>query len=51
MQFQKTGRQFAIMGINKDGKVILFENTSKVPFNVASDISLEGYAFELIYKD
>lgn len=51
MQFQKTGRQFAIMGINKDGKVILFENTSKVPFNVTSDISLEGYAFELIYKD
>ncbi|MCR4727216.1 MAG: hypothetical protein K5796_01010 [Lachnospiraceae bacterium] len=50
-QYQKAGRQYAIMGIDKDGKVNLFKNNSTVSGRVESDIDIEGYAFVLIAKD
>lgn len=48
---QKTGREYAVMGIDKNGRVTVFTDTDKQPFVLTSRLYLEGYAFELIYKD
>ena len=48
---QKTGREYAVMGIDKNGRVTVFTDTDKQPFMLTSRLYLEGYAFELIYKD
>jgi hypothetical protein len=49
---QKKGREYAIMGIDKEGNVIVFYDTDITnPYLVKADIELEGYAFELIYRD
>ena len=50
-QYQKAGRQYAIMGIDKDGKVKFFNNNSTVPGRVEANVDIEGYAFVLIAKD
>jgi len=48
---QKTGREFAIMCINKDGEVFVYNNTSESAGTFTADIDFEGYAMCLIYKD
>ena len=48
---QKTGRQYAVMGIDKNGKVTVFYDTDNKPFLFTSKLNLEGYAFALIYKE
>jgi hypothetical protein len=48
---QKTGRQYAVMGIDKNSKVTVFYDTDNKPFLFTSKLNLEGYAFALIYKE
>ena len=50
-QFQKPGRQYAVMAIDKNAVVHLYPNTSKIPNIFNSKLDFEGYAFYLIYKD
>ena len=45
------GRQFALLGIDKNGKVMVFNDLDEVPEVLAVMVNIEGYAFELIYKD
>lgn len=48
---QKTGRQYAVMGMDKNGKVTVFYDTDNKPFLFTAKLNLEGYAFALIYKE
>ena len=48
---QKTGRQYAVMGIDKNGKVTVVYDTDNKTFLFTSKLNLEGYAFALIYKE
>lgn len=48
---QKPGRKFAIMCIDKDGKVYVYHNTSEIRDLFIADIDFEGYAMCLIYRD
>ena len=45
------GRQFALLGVDKTGQVTIFPDLDADPDTLAVMINLEGYAFELIYKD
>ena len=51
-EFINAKRQYALLGMNKAGQVILFadtdQNLNTVTVNLAN---MDGYAFELIYKD
>ena len=50
--FQKKGREYAVMAVDENGKVHLYNNTvGRSPFVFTSGINLNGYAFNLIYKD
>lgn len=50
-EWQKSGRTFALIGINKNGNTRIFtdEDLSDTTFTTTLDI--EGYAFSLIYTD
>ena len=50
-QYQKAGRQFAIMGIDQSGKVETFPDTDTSEATVTVNLSLSGYALDLVYKD
>ncbi|MCR5267727.1 MAG: hypothetical protein K6E16_04355 [Lachnospiraceae bacterium] len=50
-QLQKTGRKYAVMALDKNGNVLIYQNQSVYPFIFSSDIAIEGYAFELIWQD
>ena len=50
-EFRKAGRTFAIQALDKSGKVRLLPDRDNNPNTITVDVNLEGYAFELIYKD
>ena len=51
-EYQKAGREYAIMGIDKNGKVKVFQPIAyAAPYIFFVPIDIEGYAFALIYKD
>ncbi len=50
-EYQKAGRTFAIMALDKNGKAWTFADTDTNPATVTATINVEGYAFALIYKD
>ena len=50
-EYQKTGRTFAIMGLDKKGKAWIYPDTDSNPATVTANVNFEGYAFALIYKD
>ena len=51
-EYIKAGRQFALLGMNKAGQVILFADTDRNPNTVTvSLVNMDGYAFDLIHKD
>lgn len=53
-QYQKPGRQYAVMAIDKNAVVHLYQNkgnTVKIPYIFTNKLDFEGYAFCLIYKD
>ncbi|MCR5734814.1 MAG: hypothetical protein K6G22_09440 [Lachnospiraceae bacterium] len=49
--YQKPGRKFAIMALDKYGKVHLLTDTDKLDNVFTAPFDIEGYAFELIYMD
>ncbi len=50
-EFQKAGRTFAIMALDKNGRAWVYADTDNNPNTVTATINVEGYAFALIYKD
>jgi hypothetical protein len=50
-EFQKAGRTFAIMALDKNGRAWVYADTDTNPATVTATINVEGYAFALIYKD
>ena len=49
--FQKKGRVFAVLGIDKWGKVHLFTNVGIYENLLTVNVDFEGYAFDLVYID
>ena len=50
-QHLKEGRTFRILGIDKNGNVKEFPDTDKQADTITVNLDIEGYAFDLIYKD
>ena len=51
-EYIKAGRQYALLGMNKAGQVVLFTDTDRNPNTVTVSLAnMDGYAFVLIYKD
>ncbi len=50
-EYRKAGRQFAILAMGKNGNVVLLSDTDTSPNTITVALNIEGYAFELIYKD
>ena len=50
-QYQKTGRTYAVMAMDKYGQIHIYQDTDALPFVFTSPLNFEGYAFNLIYKD
>ncbi len=50
-EFQKAGRTFALIGVDKTGKPWTFADVDDNPYTITANINVEGYAFALIYKD
>lgn len=49
--YQKSGRQFAFLAMDKKGKVILLPDQDVLANTVTVTPNIEGYAYVLIYKD
>ncbi len=49
--YQKSGRQFAFLAMDKNGKVVLLPDQDVLANTVTVTPNLEGYAYVLIYKD
>lgn len=50
-QYLKAGRKFAILGLDKNGKVRLFNDIDTKADTITVNLDIEGYAFDLIYTD
>ncbi len=50
-EYQKTGRTFMILGLNKGGQVFSYTDKDENSVTVTVDLNLQGYAFDLIFKD
>ena len=50
-EYRKAGRTFALMGLDKNGVVIFLNDTDTNPDTLTVNLNIEGYAFDLIYKD
>ena len=50
-QYLKANRQYAILAIDKQGKVHVLADKDLLSNAVTVDLNIEGYSFELIYKD
>ena len=49
--YQKPGRQFALLAMDKNGKVFVLNDIDNQPNSLTVNLNIEGYAFHLIYKD
>lgn len=50
-QYLLAGRQFKLIGVDKDGNTKVFDNAATEDGSFEADIDIEGYQFELVYKD
>ncbi len=50
-EFIKTGRKFALLGVDKDGIVTTYFDGDTDPNTISVYLDIEGYAFDLIYFD
>ena len=50
-ELRKAGRTFAIVALDKNGKTFVLPDTDTDPNTITVAFDLEGYAFDLIYKD
>ncbi len=47
----KAGRQFALIGLDKNGKAVTFRDIDTDPNTLTAIINIEAYAFDLIYTN
>lgn len=50
-EYRKAGRIFALMGLDKNANVVILNDTDTNPDTLTVNLNIEGYAFDLIYKD
>ncbi len=50
-EYRKAGRIFALQALDKNGKVMFLPDKDTDPDTITVEVDLEGYAFELVYKD
>jgi hypothetical protein len=50
-EFLKAGRTYALRVIDKSGNVILLPDADNKPDTITVSVNVEGFAFDLIYKD
>ncbi len=50
-KYRKAGRVFALLGIDKSGKLKVFNDIDVNNDTITVNIDIEGYAFDLIYSD
>lgn len=50
-EYRKSGRQFAILAMDRNGNVYSLSDIDTDPNTITVALNIEGYAFELIYKD
>jgi LysM repeat protein len=50
-EWQKRGRTFALIGIDKNGKTRIFTDKDFSDETITTTLDIEGYAFSLIYTD
>ena len=50
-EFQKEGRTFAIIGLDKSGETYNYVDKDTDPATITFDVHMEGYVFSFIYKD
>lgn len=50
-EWQKAGRSFAIIGVDKDGVAKIFTDEDSNDATFTTTLNIEGYAFALIYSD
>ncbi len=50
-QYQKAGRKYALMGLNKNGQAIYFADEDLSDTTITTTLNIDGYAFMLIYSD
>jgi uncharacterized repeat protein (TIGR02543 family) len=50
-EYRKAGRTFALMGLDKNANVVILNDTDTNPNTLTVNLNIEGYAFDLIYKD
>ncbi|MCR5222095.1 MAG: hypothetical protein K6D90_04455 [Lachnospiraceae bacterium] len=48
---QKAGRVYAVLGLDKNGKIHLYQDTDARENVFSANLDLEGYAFDLIFFD
>ena len=51
LQYQKQGRVFSVIGLDRNGKPHIFGDGDNSPYSLLVDIDIEGYAFDLVYID
>ncbi len=50
-EYLKTGRIYAIIGIDKNGNAVVFNDVDTNPLTITVNLNIEGYAFDLIYTN
>ena len=48
---QKAGRQFAVLAIDKNGRIHVYQDADPQANVFSAKLDVEGYAFDLIYFD
>ncbi|MCR5747108.1 MAG: LysM peptidoglycan-binding domain-containing protein [Lachnospiraceae bacterium] len=50
-EYQKAGRKFALLGLDRTGKVLCFTDTDLSDSTLTTTLLIDGYAFMLVYSD
>ncbi|MCR4590448.1 MAG: hypothetical protein K5668_06480 [Lachnospiraceae bacterium] len=50
-EWQKEGRQYAMLSLDRYGKVAFLPDTDTDPLRCTVNLNFEGYAMVLLYKD
>ncbi len=48
---QKDGRQFKLLGLDKNGNVVEFDDSDKSAYSFTTKLNIEGFAFMVVVKD
>ena len=50
-EYQKAGRTFMITALDTNGKVHIYNDLDDNPATITCNIDIDGYAFDLIYRE